>query len=451
MPLPTLPHDRRIQLLVLLAGAPALATVTFLLWRVPASGLLRGTILGALLIGWLWTASYARRRVVRPLQVIANLLAGLREGHFTMRARREDVEDDLAVVLREINALGDTLESQRLGAVEADALLRRVMEEIDLGVFAFDAGGVLRLVNRTGERLLGHPAGQLIGRSAEALGLAESLSGPTSRTLERVFPGGSAGRWEVRRSTFRQEGRPHDLLVLADLSRALREEERQVWQRLVRVLSHEINNSLAPIKSLAGTMGSLLARNPRPDDLEDDLRSGLAVIDARSDALARFMSAYARLARLPSPTLGEVAVSDWVSRVASLDHQASVRVEAPEAPVVIRADADQLDQLLINLVKNAVESVGASGGGVTIGWESRDRTLELWVRDEGPGLGPTGNLFVPFYTTKPSGSGIGLVFSRQVAEAHGGTLSLQDRTDRTGCEARLKLPGAVIEDVGGNR
>lgn len=443
MPLPPLPHDRRIHLLALLAGAPALVTAAVLLFLVPASGLLRGTVLGALVIVWLWAASVARRRVARPLQVIANLLAGLREGHFTMRARGDEVEDDLAAVRREINALGDTLESQRLGAVEADALLRRVMEEIDLGVFAFDAAGTLRLVNRTGERLLGHPADKLIGRSAAALGLAETLTGPTSRTLERVFPGGSASRWEVRRSTFRQEGRPHDLLVLADLSRALREEERQVWQRLVRVLSHEINNSLAPIKSLAGTMLHLLDREPRPPDWEDDVRSGLAVIDARSDALTRFMSSYARLARLPPPTLGEVDVAAWVARVAGLEGRLAVRVTGGPA-VTLRADSDQLEQLLINLVTNAVEAVGNSGGAVEVGWEVRGRTLMLTVRDEGPGLGSTGNLFVPFFTTKPSGSGIGLVFSRQVAEAHGGTLTLENRSDRTGCEARLVLPDAVV-------
>ena len=258
--------------------------------------------MGALVIGWVWTTAIARRQVVRPLQVVANLLAGLREGHFTVRARGEDAGGELAVVLREVNALGDTLESQRLGAVEADALLRRVMDEIDVAVLAFDAAATLRLVNRSGERLLGHEAEALIGRSAAALGLAESLEGPAARTLERVFPGASAGRWEVRRSSFRLEGRPHDLLVLADLSRALREEERQVWQRLVRVLSHEINNSLAPIKSLVGTMASLLDRDPRPEDWESDVRSGLAVIDARSEALNRLMASYARLARLRHPS-----------------------------------------------------------------------------------------------------------------------------------------------------
>lgn len=443
MPLPPLPHDRRIQLLALLAGAPALVAVAILLTMVPASGLVRGTILAALVAGWLWAAAVARRRVVRPLQVLANLLAGLREGHFTVRARGKEADDDLAAVIREINALGDTLESQRLGAVEADALLRRVIEEIDVAIFAFDAGGTLRLVNRTGERLLGHPAERLLGRDAASLGLAECLDGAPSRTLERVFPGVSGARWEVRRSSFRQEGRPHDLLVLADLSRALREEERQVWQRLVRVLSHEINNSLAPITSLAGTLAQLLDRRPRPDDWEEDLRSGLGVIRTRSDALVRFMSSYARLARLPAPTLGRVAVAEWVGRTASLERRLPVRI-ADGPDVAVLADSDQLEQLLINLVTNAVEATQASGGsGVEIRWELRDGTLVVVVLDEGPGLGSTSNLFVPFFTTKPKGSGIGLVFSRQVAEAHGGTLTLENRTDRTGCAATLTLPGVV--------
>jgi len=443
MPLRRIPHDRRIQWLALLAGGPALLVCAVLLWIAPVSGLLRGTILGVLVVGWVWAAAVARRQVVRPLQVVANLLAGLREGHFTVRARGEDAGGELGVVLREVNALGETLESQRLGAVEADALLRRVMDEIDVAVLAFDAAATLRLVNRSGERLLGHEAGSLIGRSAEALGLADSLAGPSSRTLERVFPGASAGRWEVRRSSFRLEGRPHDLLVMADLSRALREEERQVWQRLVRVLSHEINNSLAPIKSLVGTMASLLDRDPRPGDWEADLRSGLAVIDARSEALNRLMASYARLARLPPPVLAEVEVPALVDRVAGLEFRGTVWVLGGP-PAIIRADADQLEQLLINLVKNGMEAMGAAGGMVTIAWAVHDQTLDLWVRDEGPGLGSTGNLFVPFYTTKPGGSGIGLVFSRQVAEAHGGTLTLADRTDRTGCEVRLALPGVVV-------
>lgn len=433
-----LSHDRRIFLLALLAGLPALLAAAVLLWLVPASGLLRGTVLGALLIGWLGAARAAQLRVIRPLQVIANLLAGLREGHFTLRAREEEADDVLGAVLREVNAFQETLKEQRLGALEADALLRRVMEEIDVAVFAFDPGSALRLVNRAGERLLGQPAERLIGKTARHLGLEQTLEGETPRILEVVVPGASTGKWEVRRRPFRQSGLPLEMVVLADISRVLRAEERQVWQRLVRVLSHEINNSLAPIKSLAATMTTVLERAPRPPDWEDDLHKSLEVIETRAEALNRFMATYARLAKLPPPTLAPLDVADWVRRVVRLEGRPSVElVEGP--PVTIRADGDQLDQLLINLLKNATEASEETGGSVQITWTLEEAAVQVEVRDEGPGLPATSNLFVPFFTTKPSGSGIGLVFSRQVAEAHGGGLTLRNRTDRRGCIAQLRL------------
>ena len=434
-----LSHDRKILLLALLAGLPALAAAAVLLWLVPASDLLRGTVLGALVLLWLIAARAAQLRVIRPLQVIANLLAGLREGHFTLRAREEESDDVLGAVRREVNTLQETLKEQRLGALEADALLRRVMEEIDVAVFAFDADRALRLVNRAGERLLGQPAERLIGRTAAQLGLEQTLEGETPRILELVVPGAATGKWEVRRRPFRQGGLPLDMVVLADISRVLRTEERQVWQRLVRVLSHEINNSLAPIKSLAGTMTSLLDRAPRATDWETDLRKGLEVIATRSDALNRFMASYARLAKLPPPTLGPLDVGDWVRRAIHLETRLPVRlIEGP--PLTIRADGDQLDQVLINLLTNALEAARETSGGVEVSWAARDGMVEVEVRDEGPGLPSPGNLFVPFFTTKPNGSGIGLVFCRQVVEAHGGAVTLQNRADRKGCVARIRLP-----------
>jgi len=434
-----LAHDRKILLLALLAGLPALAAATVLLWLVPVSDLLRGTLLGVLILGWGIAARAAQLRVIRPLQVIANLLAGLREGHFTLRAREEESDDVLGAVRREVNTLQETLKEQRLGALEADALLRRVMEEIDVAVFAFDAGRALRLANRAGERLLGQPAERLIGRTAAQLGLEQTLEGETPRILELVVPGAATGKWEVRRRPFRQGGLPLDMVVLADISRVLRSEERQVWQRLVRVLSHEINNSLAPIKSLTGTMTSLLDRAPRAPDWETDLRKGLEVIATRSDALNRFMASYARLAKLPPPVLAPLEVGDWVRRAIHLETRLPVRlIEGP--PLTLRADGDQLDQVLINLLTNALEAAQETGGGVEVTWTGRDGMVEVEVRDEGPGLPSPGNLFVPFFTTKPSGSGIGLVFCRQVVEAHGGAVTLQNRTDRKGCVARIRLP-----------
>jgi two-component system nitrogen regulation sensor histidine kinase NtrY len=218
----------------------------------------------------------------------------------------------------------------------------------------------------------------------------------------------------------------------------LREEEREATRRLVRVLGHEINNSLAPIKSVAESLRDLLAKHPASNG-DGDLSRGLDLIAGRAEALSRFMASYARLARLPSPKLLPLDVGTWVRRVGALERRLPVRVE-PGPDIEIQADGDQLDQLLINVVDNAVDAALETGGTVTVGWEKARRFVEVWVRDEGPGLSDTGNLFVPFFTTKPEGSGIGLALSRQIAEAHGGTLALGNRAEGKGAEARLRLP-----------
>jgi signal transduction histidine kinase len=312
------------------------------------------------------------------------------------------------------------------------------MGEIDVAVYAFDHQQKLRLVNRAGARVLDQVQERLLGRTAEQLGLLEPLRGETPRAMDITLPG-ARGRWEIRRSTFRQDGKPHTLLVLADLSKTLREEELKAWQRLVRVLSHEINNSLAPIKSLAGSLQAILDRQPRPVDADDDLQRGLNVIAGRADALVRFMSSYARLARLPNPQRNPVDVAAWVRRVAALETRLPVNVAAGP-PIAIRADGDQLDQLLINLVRNAVDASLQTHGGVTLAWSRNNGMVEVRVEDEGPGIESGANLFVPFFTTKPEGSGIGLVLSRQIAEAHGGTVTVENRRDGPGTVASVRLP-----------
>lgn len=441
-----LSFERRVLVQALVAGIPATLAAMILLWKGNYSAKVQWTFGIFVLAWWLGFTLNLRERIIRPLQTLSNMLAALREGDYSLRARRAGQEDSLGLALFEVNVLGETLRDNRLGALEATALLRTVMAEIDVAVFTFDGAQRLVLTNRFGERLLGQSAERLLGRSAEALGLAGCLQGEgeVHRTVEMVFPGaaaigrGAGGRWEVRRRSFRQHGLPHQLLVLADVSRALREEERQAWQRLVRVLSHEINNSLAPIWSIAGSLQSLLRREPLSADWQEDFRSGLSVITTRSEALNRFMAAYALLARLPKPRFQPLEVQTWVARVAQLETRLRVAV-VPGPPTTVDADGDQLDQLLINLVRNATDAALETGGCVTVGWARNGANLEVWVRDEGPGLSDTANLFVPFFTTKPHGSGIGLALSRQIAEAHGGTLTLENRRDRSGCEAKLVI------------
>jgi two-component system, NtrC family, nitrogen regulation sensor histidine kinase NtrY len=431
-------YERRILFLALSAGLGSTLVAMILLWTGPYSSKLQWTLTVVMIIAWLSFAFTAQSRVVFPLRTLSNLLAALREGDFSIRARGANVEDALGEVLREVNALGETLRQQRLGALEATALLRKVMEEIDVAVFAFDGNGCLRLVNRSGERVLAQPEERLLGRTADELALAECLQGETPRIAQIAFPGKS-GRWEIHRGSFREAGLAHQLLVITDLSRALRDEERQAWQRLIRVLGHELNNSLAPMKSIAENLSSMLGRKDRAPDWQEDMRSGLTVIAARTDGLARFMNAYARLAKLPPPIFQPLDVGQWIRRVAGLEPRLPVQLRAgPD--VEIQADQAQLDQLLINLLHNAVDAALETGGGVRVGWEREDGYIEVWVQDDGPGIPNPTNLFVPFFTTKQSGSGIGLVLSRQIAEAHGGTLTLENRETQRGCEARLRLP-----------
>lgn len=434
-----LSHEQRVLGLALLAGLPSTILAMVLLWSGDSPPRVLWS-LTLLTVGcWLVLSFAVRRRVAYPLQTLANLLSGLREGDYSLRGRHTTVEDALDQVLMEVNDLSSTLHQQRLDAMEASALLRNVIDEIDVAVFAFDTGGGLRLVNRAGEQLLAQTEGRLLARPAVDLGLADWLEGPARRTVQRNFPGG-LGRWAVRRSTFRLDGRQHQLLVITDLSQALREEERQAWRRLIRVLGHEINNSLAPIRSTAGTLRTLLSRSGGdPQEQEEDLQRGLGLIEDRSRSLGRFIAAYARLARLPPPRLKTVAVAERVRRAARLEPRLDIEVEeGPDASV--EADADQLDQALINLLRNAVDAALETGGGVRMGWRRRGRFLELWIEDEGPGLASTDNLFVPFFTTKPEGTGIGLVLSQQIAEAHGGNLTLENRRDGRGCVALLRLP-----------
>jgi len=433
-----LSHETRLTWLAVAAGAPAMLTAFALLWFGDFSAKVDWTLTLIIVTCALAFLASAREHVVRPLQTMSNLLAALREGDYSIRARGAHADDALGEVLLEINQLGETLRVQRLGAFEATALLRTIMAEIDVAVFTFDPERRLRLVNRAGENLLRQPIDKLLGRRASDLGLAVCLDANEDAPLNLVFPGAS-GRWGVRKSNYREHGLPHELLVLTDLSRTLREEERKAWQRLVRVLGHEMNNSLAPIKSIAGSLETLLRRDPPPLDWRDDARSGLNVIASRAESLSRFMHAYARLARLPPPQKEPVDLGELLRRVIGLETRLAVRL-AEGPPVTIAADAAQIEQLLINILHNAVDAALETEGGVTAGWREAGDCVEVFVRDEGPGIMNPENVFVPFFTTKPGGSGIGLALSRQIAEAHGGSLALANRKDRAGCEALLRLP-----------
>ena len=373
----------------------------------------------------------------RRLRTASAVLASYRDGDFSTRARIKGERGALREVLDELNELGERLRKERLGALEAWTLLRKVMSEVDVVVLGVRRGRGKRSTRERGRRAraLG-PAGDL--RSSARACSARVLSRRrAARAARRGRP--RSGAWELRRGTFRLSGEPHTLVVLSDVSSALRDNERDAWRRLIRVMGHEINNSLAPIRSLSeglrGELGKTAA--DRSPSFESDLDEALGVIGRRSEALGRFIASYGRLARLPPPKLAPVELTALVAKVALLEQRVPPTV-TPGPEVTVTADADQLEQVLINLLKNAAE---ATKGGVAITWTATPASVEIVIEDDGPGVSDTANLFVPFFTTKPDGSGIGLVLAREIVEAHKGQLTLASRPEG-GAVARIRLPRA---------
>ncbi len=437
-----LKYEHRVLLLGLLAGLAGTVTSFVLLWHGDYTTRTRLTLVILLAIAWLAAPFMIRSSVVFPLRTLSNLLGALRERDYSLRAKGAYLGDALGETIWEANALAESLREERLGALEATALLRKILAEIDVAMFGFDNAQRLRLINDSGKRLLGGTDENLLGRRANELGLEECLAGETPRVLDVTFPGGT-GRWELRRGSYREKGISHQLVFLSDLTRTLHEEERRAWQRLIRTVRHEVNNSLTPIQSVADSLRALITRRPLPADWEEDLQTGLGLIAERSEALDRFIGAYSRLMHLPPPSFSQVDVTKLLRRVVGLETRMAVSI-APGPDVRIRGDRDQLEQLLINLVSNAVDASlerrPDGDGRVSAGWRADADRIEIHVDDDGPGLIQGTDVFVPFYTTKEHGSGIGLTLSRQIAEAHGGVLTLQDHPDRPGCRACLRLP-----------
>lgn len=440
-----LSFERWLRLWLYIAGVPGFVLCWALLHVLKTDVVMQAILLVLFVLCWAFAVSLLMEQIARPLQTLANVVASLREDDYSFRARgarRNDVIGDLAL---EINALASMLQAQRAGALEAMALVERVMDTMQSPVLAFDPEGRLKLLNVAAERAFSLGTNKALSRTAQELKLMYLLEAGNDDVLSLGTEQQQMTRWMVKRANFRLRGVPHALFVLADVSTALREEERIAWKRLIRVLGHEINNSLAPIKSIASSLRMRLHAT-LPTEERDDFERGLEVVENRAESLNRFLQAYRQLMGLPAPRFAKVDLTTLVYRVAQLEVRLTVNVTAG-ANIEVMVDPDQIEQALINLVRNATEaslSPDAANGDaarVEMSWQHTGNEVSISILDNGPGLTNSGNLFVPFYTTKPGGTGIGLVLAQQIAEAHSGIVELGNRTDGvTGCEALLRIP-----------
>lgn len=430
------------QLALLIAGI----VIATLILGAAISSLLPSPLLAALLAAppALVLALLLARRLMRPVnRLLAGLsdgIRGLHQGDFSLSIATNR-RDELGELVGLYNAVGDALRLERQNLNQRELLLDTVIQATTQALVLADPGGRVAYSNATARRYFG------TDRKLEGLRLAEAVQPAPAALREAILAGrdrlvtvrenGDDEVYQVSHGRFTLNARPHELYLIHRLTRELSRQELASWKKVIRVISHELNNSLAPIASLAHSARVLAAQGDR-----ERLDAALATIEERAARLKQFLDGYARFAKLPLPRPERV---EWPAFIERLRSAAAFRMDAPPPPHPAWFDAGQVQQVLINLLKNAHES-GSRPEDVELRIETRDRGTKFRVLDRGAGMNEAvlKNALLPFYTTKPSGSGLGLALCREVVEAHGGRLTLANR-DGGGLEVRVWLPPRPTE------
>lgn len=375
-----------------------------------------------------------RHKVVATLRDSNSMLEAMSKGEGNMQMG--PAEGVLAEHYQLLNQFAQTMNEQRLISKEQHLLLQKVSLHIDVGIIAVDSEHRIVLMNPAAERLLQVSFDKWQGWPLVQLGVNEAINKSGSH-LMKLKCGQDSKQVYVVTEQYLENGKPHYLLFITDVQHLLYEEERQAWQKLFRVLSHEINNSLTPISAISQGLSKQL-QNTEPPPEPQQLAEGLQVINERAQGLNQFMKSYQQLTRLPPPEKQLLVLEDLVANVCGLFEQP---IDCRGEAISLYADPAQLQQVLVNLVKNALESGSDKHPvQVVIEWRRQSGKLVLDVLDNGLGIQNPDNLFIPFYSTKPGGSGIGLVLCRQIARNHGGDLQLTNRDSQPGAQSRLLIP-----------
>jgi len=431
--------SQKIFTLTLAASIPSYVCCLIFLWLIDYSvyaKVLLTTLLSLSVFGFAWLI---KQQLQFQFQTLSNLVEAIRGGDFTLRGKKRADNDPLTELTGQINLLSASLSEQRVASEEAYRLLDKTIAHINVAIFALDANNKIKLANPAAGRLFSCNFLQLFGQSAESLALTTFFTGEQTQLLEHTFPGGS-GRWQIRLDSYRDKGIQGKLLFITDLKTVLREEELKAWKNLIKVISHEVNNSLYPISSMSQTLAKLVNREPLAEDWKEDLSEGLSVIGERANNLTDFIKRYAKVAKLPEPNKQIFSMSQLIAHTAIIQSnpQDIIIDESSNQNMELFADRSMIEQVMINLLKNALEA----GAPVELSWGENKQSQWLIILDHGQGIKNTANLFVPFYSTKPTGSGIGLVLCQQILDKHQGRLTLEN-SKHAGCLVKVTLPNAL--------
>jgi two-component system, NtrC family, nitrogen regulation sensor histidine kinase NtrY len=428
--------EQRLFVLVLSCGIPAAFVLGWLAFRSELPLSVKAAI-AFVVLAWIYiVADRTRIEVLRHIRTLSNLIESTRAQDYSMKGSGARDPGELAELYQQINGLTESLKIGRQSEQELLSILEKVVGQINVAIIVFDSRDKIRLVNQLATKLLQSSAEELTGVSC-----ADTVIGQLPVSTEPVlidfrFPG-AEGRWQIRQHYYRHEGQESRIVFIADLKQVLFDEEIAAWQRLIRVISHEVNNSLTPITSLCQTLDGLLAKSNHAGDA--DVRVGLSVIAERAKGLQDFISVYARLARLPEPHRVPFPAATLASKLQRIFAGRPLEI-VPFPDVTVFGDPVHLEQALINLIKNGLEANPPDAAPVQLSCRAENGEVEFLIADRGSGIGNPDNLFVPFYTTKREGAGIGLILCRQIAAKHHGHVSLENRDDGPGAVARLSLP-----------
>jgi nitrogen fixation/metabolism regulation signal transduction histidine kinase len=431
-------EDKLVRIALVGSAFPLFISIGFIA-QSGVSGYLKTLLIFVVIVSIGFAAFAIRQQVIFQLRTSTNLVEAMTSGDYSLRANNKNIEGALSDFNELLNKLATRLAQQSLITREKQILLTKITDQIDVAVIACDQNENISLMNPAAQSLFKRRFSELEGWPIKTLGLQNIIQkaketngkGSALKTVTEFEINQDKRKVYVHTDAYFELGQRHQLVFITDIQDLLRDEERLAWQRLLRVLSHEINNSLTPIASISETLTHIVSTQNTNFDEEslNNLKEGLAVITERAHSLNHFIQDYQKLARLPSPNKSIIELRAFISSILQLFETSEFSI--PDNENTIFGDSEQLQQALVNVIKNAQEANLANPKNkghspIVIAWRTQNNNTSISIEDCGLGVNNSDNVFVPYYTTKKQGSGIGLTLSRQIALNHGGDLLLNN-------------------------